>query len=234
MKSPITRHLSETLYTNKRHSLSSKQDELPDTDKKCLLRRSISASGRLGGELSRNVAAALVPYRVQSIRRKLLHMSSDATFRLSQPAIEMNLANLDEGSVSPGYVSPADGLTMFGFPMAAQAMHRRDSDHSSISPENSSSSSEPQLFSANRSMINGLMSPERDSRQETNMFRDSYTRPDPRVDIEHCDPRFDNRNVSPTFSSVDNDVIARTADRLCVITHGFYLCCYNQSRWDRR
>lgn len=275
MKSPVTRHMSETLHSTQRYSLFSKQDELPDTEKKCSLSRSVSASGRLGGELSRNVAAALVPYRVQSIRQKLLRMGSDATFRLSQPAIEMNLANFEDGNVSPGCNSPSEG-NVFGFPVPTNMAFRRNSDRRSISSINSPTTAEFQPFPANRSMVNGFSIPERDTRVEPHMVRDTHARrdtyagqdtrtgresharrdihagqdtrverdiharrdihagQDTRVDMEQCDPRFDNRTASPAFSSVDSDVITMTADRLCVITHGFYLCCCNQSRWDRR
>ncbi|XP_028411052.1 E3 ubiquitin-protein ligase HACE1-like [Dendronephthya gigantea] len=240
VKPSVTRHMSETLYTSQRHSLFSKQEDLPDTDKKCSLSRSVSASGRLGVELSRNVAAALVPYRVQSVRQKLLRMGSDATFRLSQPAIEMNLANLDDGSVSPGCNSPSEG-NVFGFPMSTYVTSRRNSDRRSISSMNSPTDPHP----ANRAVVNGFPGPERerDTRVgfEAHAARDSHQRRDNGhagqdigVDIEQCDPRLDSRTVSPAFSSVDSDVITMTADRLCVVTHGFYLCCCNQSRWDRR
>ncbi len=274
-KLPVTRHMSETLYTNQRHSLFSKQNDLPDTENKCSLERSVSASGRLGGELSRNVAAALVPYRVQSIRHKLLRIGSNATFRLSQPAIEMNLANLDDGRVSPGCSSPSEG-NVFAFPMATEMTSRRNSDRRSVSSISSPTSTEPQLFPANRSVLSGFWNPERDPRVESHVVRDAHARrdthlgqdtrmereayarrdvhagqdtrverepharrdihlgQDPRADMEQCDPRLDSRTVSPAFSSVDSDVITMTADRLCVITHGFYLCCCNQSRWDRR
>jgi hypothetical protein len=232
--------MSETLYSTQRHSLFSQQDELPDTEKKCSLSRSVSASGRLGGELSRNVAAALVPYRVQSIRQKLLRIGSDATFRLSQPAIEMNLANLSDGSVSPGYHSPSEG-NVFGFPGPSELPSRRNSDRRSVGSISSPTITEPQTFPANRSVVNnGVSNPERDARVESHVVRDAHARrephagPDARVDMDQCDPRVDTRTASPAFSSVDSDVITMTADRLCVITHGFYLCCCNQSRWDRR
>ena len=268
VKSPVTRHLSETLHTTQRHSLSYKPDDLTNHDQRCSLSRSVSASGRLGGELSRNVAAALVPYRVQSIRQKLLRMGSDATFRLSQPAIEMNLANVNNGGISPG--SPSEG-TMFSFPALTDVTSRRNSSRRSISSINSPTTTEPQIFPTNRTVF-----PERDSHagphptrdtharrdvhaeqdsrgerdsnarrdtnpsQDTRSERDNHARrdvnagQDTRLDLEQCDPRLDARTVSPAFSSVDSDVITMTADRLCVITHGFYLCCCNQSRWERR
>ena len=166
-------------------------------------------------------------------------MGSDATFRLSQPAIEMNLANLSDGSVSPGYNSPSEG-SVFGFPTPADAPSRRNSDRRSVSSVSSPTSTDPQLFPANRSLVNGVTTPERDTRVESHVVRDTHTRREPhagldaRVDLDQCDPRLDNRTISPAFSSVDSDVITMTADRLCVITHGFYLCCCNQSRWDRR
>lgn len=257
VKSPISRHMSETLYVSQRHSLFSREDELSDTEKKCSLSRSVSASGRLGGELSRNVAAALVPYRVQSIKQKLLRMGSDATFRLSQPAIEMNLANLHDGSVSPGCSSPSEG-NVFGFPAPTETTTRRNSDRRSIISLTTPTTPDFQPFSGHRPMVNGFSLPERDTRvelhsvrdaharrdthagQDTRVERDSHARrdipavQDTRADVEQCDPRVDTRTVSPAFSSVDSDVITMTADRLCVITHGFYLCCCNQSRWDRR
>lgn len=230
--------MSETLHTSQRHSLFSKREGLPDTDKKCSLSRSVSASGRLGVELSRNVAAALVPYRVQSVRQKLLRMGSDATFRLSQPAIEMNLANLDGGSVSPGCNSPSEG-NVFGFPVSTYVTSRRNSDRRSVSSMNSPADPHP----ANRPIVNGFPGPERDTRVgvEAHALRDFHPRRDNvhagqdiSVDIDQCDSRLDARTVSPAFSSVDSDVITMTADRLCVVTHGFYLCCCNQSKWDRR
>ena len=243
---------------SQRHSLFSRQDDLPDTEKKCSLSRSVSASGRLGGELSRNVAAALVPYRVHSIKQKLLRIGSDATFRLSQPAIEMNLANFHDGSVSPACSSPSEG-NVFGFPMPTDASVRsRNSDRRSISSATTPTTPDFQPFSGPRAMMNGFSLPERDTRVESHSNRDSHARRDinagqeTRVerdsnarrdahasqeaspDAEHCDPSVDTRTVSPAFSSVDSDVITMTADRLCVITHGFYLCCCNQSRWERR
>ena len=239
VKSSVSRHMSETLYVGQRHSLFSTEEELPDTEKKCSLSRSVSASGRLGGELSRNVAAALVPYRVQSIKQKSLRMGSDATFRLSQPAIEMNLANLHDGSVSPGCSSPSEG-NVFGFPTPTETSTRRNSDRRSISSVTTPTTPEFQLFSGHRPMVNGFSLPERDTRVELHSVRDAHARrdthagQDTRADVEQCDPRVDTRTVSPAFSSVDSDVITMTADRLCVITHGFYLCCCNQSSWDRR
>ena len=252
VKPPVTRHQSETLYSTQRHSLFAKQDEMPNTETKCSLSRSVSASGRLGGELSRNVAAALVPYRVQSIRQKLLRMGSDATFRLSQPAIEMNLDRLGDGNVSPGCSSPNDG-TVFGFPVPTDHVtsRSRNADRRSVGSINSPSNPEPvQPFPSNRSLVNGFSLAERDTRverevnarrdthagRETNARRDVHAGQDTRVENEYgqCDSRVDNRTISPAFSSVDSDVITMTADRLCVITHGFYLCCCKQSRWDRR
>lgn len=213
----VKRHLSENL--SERFSFPMKQEEAVDTQKKCSLSRSVSASGRLGEQLPRNVAAALVPYRAQSVRHKLIRMSSGVAFRLSQPAIEMNLDRL-RSPTSPGWSTSAEPV--FAFPgatnMNRSSRNRTLEQRSSQQNGSSYSSDSYQGLVGNQSLTSGLSSPELNNREE----------------FELCEPRVETQTASPAFSSVDNDVIAMTADRLCVITHGFYLCCCHQSRWDRR
>lgn len=200
------RHLSENL--SERFSFPMKQEEAADTQKKCSLSRSVSASGRLGEQLPRNVAAALVPYRAQSVRHKLIRMTSGAAFRLSQPAIEMNL----DRRRSPSSPDWSSGDTVFTFPSAA------NNNRSSRSRTLELRSNQQNGSSYSSDSTQALSSPELNNREE----------------FELCEPRVETRTASPAFSSVDNDVIAMTADRLCVITHGFYLCCCHQSHWNRR
>lgn len=223
VKASVKRHQSEITHGSERFSFPIKQEEVSDKQKKCSLSRSVSASGRLGEQLPRNVAAALVPYRAKSVRHKLLRFCSDATFRLSQPAIEMNLDRLAD-PVSPGWSSPSE-TRVFNLPSVNNVVSTRGRTGERItssqlnSPSYNSDSS--QTIVGNRSPTAGSPMAERGSHNN--------------LDNTHCEPNVEPRTgVSQVFSSGENDVITMTADRLCVITHGFYLCCCHQSRWDRR
>ena len=221
--------MSQPLFP--RNSFSFKRDDLL-CDPKCSLSRSVSASGRLGGDVSRNVAAALVPYRLCSERNKLLRMGSDTTFRLSQPAIEMNLANSFNDDVNHGFNNPND----------SHVFNQR-SINSPGTPEQSPGN---RFFSSDRHVNVHFYQPEegRDLTSITHVdvqSRDDYDRHENHMsglgsndNQDHCEPRFDSRITSSALPAVDSDVITMTADRLCVITHGFYLVCCNQSHWDRR